>query len=268
MIMRRSLALAFALALPLLAPVLAHAEPPASFAPPAERTQTKRPSLQVNIDRAKVDLAGHKLEVTLSRAADKVRIKVFGQSGGVLAEVEKTFGGAAAGTVLVMSWTPSTEEDIAKIEVWGYDTDGYFAGVAIVPWNVSVPHEELNFETDSDVIRAGEVPKLEASLQKIADVVQKHADLGKITLFVVGHTDTVGSTEHNLVLSRNRARSIAAWFKAHGLKMSIAYEGLGKSAPLVKTADQVDEPRNRRVDYILSLEPPALPSGELSWKTP
>jgi outer membrane protein OmpA-like peptidoglycan-associated protein len=266
MIMRRSLA--FVLALPLLAPAFAHGAPPTSFAPPAERTQDKRQPLQVTVDLTKVDLTGHKLEVKLSRAADKVRIKVFGMSGGVLAEVEKSFGGAAAGTVLPMSWTPSSEEEVAKIEVWGYDTDTFFAGVAVSTWKANVPHEELNFETDSDVIRPGEVSKLEASLQKITDLAQKAAGVGKVTLYVIGHTDTVGSADHNLTLSRNRARAIAAWFKAHGLKIPIAYEGEGKWAQLVKTGDQVDEPRNRRVEYLLSLLPPSLPSAELGWKAP
>ncbi len=264
--MRRTLALA--LLLPLLAPAPAAGAPP--LAPPGEAfpAQDKKPSLQVQIDRDKVDLAGHKLEVKLSRAADKVKLKVVGMSGAVLADVEKSFGGAAAGTPLEVSWTPSSEEDVAKIEVWGYDTDGYYAGVAITPWKVSVPHEELNFETDSDVIRPSEVPKLEASLQKIADTLTRYTEIGKISLFVVGHTDTMGSTEHNLTLSRKRARAIAAWFKAHGLKSPIAFEGVGKAGLLVKTADQVDEPRNRRVDYILGIEPPPLPTGDFSWKTP
>jgi outer membrane protein OmpA-like peptidoglycan-associated protein len=267
--MRRSLGLPLLL-LPLLLPLLpppARAEAPASFPPPAERADGKRPSLQVSIDRSKVDLPGHKLEVTLSRAADKVRIKVVGNSGAVLAEVEKAFAGAAPGTVLAMSWTPASEEDVAKIEVWGYDTEGFYSGVAIVPWKVEVAHEEVTFETDSDVIRASEVPKLEAVLPKLVDTISKRADLGKITLFVLGHTDTMGTNEHNLVLSRKRARAIAAWFRDHGIK-SVSFEGLGKSGQLVKTADQVDEPRNRHVGYFLSLEPPPLPAGEFSWKTP
>jgi outer membrane protein OmpA-like peptidoglycan-associated protein len=263
--MRRSLALA--LMMPVLAaPLTVRAD--LHSAPRAERMDGKKSGLVVSIDRSKVDLPGHKLEATLNRAAEKVRIKVIGVSGAVLAEVEKAFGGAAPGTALVMTWTPSSEEDVAKIEVWGYDTEGYYAGIAIIPWKVSVAHEEVNFETDSDVIRASEVPKLEASLAKITEAISKHADLGKITLFVVGHTDTVGTAEHNLQLSRRRARSISGWFRGHGLKSPIAYEGLGKTALLVKTADQVDEPRNRRVDYILALEPPPLPAGDFSWKTP
>jgi len=218
------------------------------------------------IDRSKVDLPHHKLEVRLSRAADRVRVKVFGESGAVLAENEKPFNGAKAGTPLEMTWSPSSEEAEAKVEVWGYDTDGYYAGVAIMPWSVTVPHQEVNFATNSDAIQAADVPKLEASRKTITEIATKHAGLGKVTLYILGHTDTVGSDEHNLTLSRKRARAIAVWFKGHGLGNAIAFEGLGERSPLVKTGDEVDEPRNRRVDYILALEPPALTFGE--WKSP
>src|SRR5215468_8297094 len=117
-----------------------------------------------------------------------------------------------------MSWTPSSDEEVGRIEVWGYDTEGFYVGVALTPWSANVPHEEVNFETDSDVIRATEAPKLEASLTKIKDLMSKRTESGKITLYVKGHTDTVGTVEHNLALSRRRARSIAAWFRDHGLK--------------------------------------------------
>lgn len=251
-----------------LAPVAAAARPAPAPPPPASPMQTRPGALQVTIDRSRVDLENHQLEVKLSRPAEKVRIKVLDQSGAVLAEVEKAFNGAAAGTALLMTWSPSSKEPVARLEVYGYDTEGNWSGVAITPWNVSVPHEDVKFETNADVIRPGEVPALEASLQKVTEVISKHAELGKITLYIVGHTDTVGSAEHNLALSRRRARSIAAWFKGRGLKSPIAYEGLGESSPAVKTADEVDEPRNRRVDYILALDPPKLPSGEHSWKVP
>jgi outer membrane protein OmpA-like peptidoglycan-associated protein len=227
-----------------------------------------RAALKVSIDRAKVDIPGHKLEVRLSRAAEKVRLKVVGESGAVLAENEKSFNGAAAGTPLQVTWSPSSDEAVAKIEVWGHDTDGYYAGVAIVPWNMSVPHQEVTFPTNSDVIQPSELPKLEASLTTIGELAKKHASLGKVTLYILGHTDTVGSAEHNLALSRRRARAIAAWFRSRGLGLAIAFEGLGERSLLVKTPDEVDEARNRRVDYILALDAPALPGADLSWKSP
>jgi outer membrane protein OmpA-like peptidoglycan-associated protein len=259
----RALGVAFVLSLVIQAPASADTRPPAEAlqdAPPA-----KSP-LKVMIDLAKVDLGGHSLEVKLSRTTDKVTLKVFGESGATLAEVEKPLG-AAAGTVFVMTWSPSSEEPVAKIDVLGQDSDGGYYKATITPWSFNVPHEEVNFETDSDVIRASEVSKLDASLPGIKDAVTKHSDLGRITLFVVGHTDTVGTVDHNIALSRKRARAIASWFKGRGLGIPIAYEGVGESGLLVKTADQVDEPRNRRAEYILGLAPPRA-GADVAWKTP
>jgi outer membrane protein OmpA-like peptidoglycan-associated protein len=244
-----------ALCLALLVPVTAYAG------------GKKLPTLDVQIDRSHVDLEGHQLEVKLSRAAEKVKIKVIGESGVVLFEQEQNFAGTAAGAPLTVKWTPSSPEPVARIEVWGYDVEGYYAGVQIVPWSVSIPHEEVTFETASDVIRDSEAPKLEASRALILEAVKKHGDLGRITLFIAGHTDTVGTPDSNLALSRRRAMSIARWLRAHDVKLPMQFEGFGESSPLVKTGDEVDEPRNRRVDYILSLEPPRLSNAAASWKS-
>jgi outer membrane protein OmpA-like peptidoglycan-associated protein len=59
-------------------------------------------------------------------------------------------------------------------------------------------------------------------------------------------------------LSQRRAQAIAAWFRKRGLRIPIAFEGFGEHALAVATADDTDEPRNRRVDYILSVEEPQL----------
>jgi len=70
-------------------------------------------------------------------------------------------------------------------------------------------------------------------------------------LYVAGHTDTVGTSASNRKLSLARARAIATYFKSKGLRIPIAFAGFGEDVLLVKTADETDERRNRRVDYVL-----------------
>ena len=112
----------------------------------------------------------------------------------------------------------------------------------------------------------GEKPKLEDSYAKIKKAIKEHKDLGSIKLFIGGHTDTVGSAAHNMELSRRRARAIAAWFRHRGIHIPVYYAGFGESVPAVKTGDNVDEPRNRRVDYILAIDPPQMKSGtNVAW---
>ena len=83
-------------------------------------------------------------------------------------------------------------------------------------------------------------------------------------LYVAGHTDTVGGDPDNLTLSKGRARAIAQYFHSHGFKMPTFFAGCGKRLLRVKTADNVDDARNRRADYTLALEAPPLPAG-IAW---
>jgi outer membrane protein OmpA-like peptidoglycan-associated protein len=65
---------------------------------------------------------------------------------------------------------------------------------------------------------------------------------------VVGYTDTVGTQDVNQRLSQQRAAAIRDRLARDGVAMgAISIAGRGKLDPDVKTADQVDEPRNRRV---------------------
>ena len=106
-----------------------------------------------------------------------------------------------------------------------------------------IPHKEVTFANDSAAIAPAEVPKLEASLTKIVEAVAKYQAVGPIKLFVVGHTDTVGTAKYNLALSLKRAQSIAAWFRTGAPDLPIAYEGFGEQALRVPTPDNTSEPR-------------------------
>jgi outer membrane protein OmpA-like peptidoglycan-associated protein len=229
----------------------------------ADDTATAQPAnapepLKVSIDKSKVDLKQHRLEMVLSRGAAKVTIKVTGDSGAILADQEIDLAGKPSGVPLLVTWSPSSEEAAAKIELRAFDTKGYWAAVELLPWSVLIPHRDVTFKTGSWRIDDTEKPKLEESYAKIADAVARHADLGTVILFVAGHTDTVGKPSDNVKLSLERARAIGGWFRQRGLQIPIAFEGFGESALLVKTGDEVDEPRNRRADYILSFDEPTL----------
>jgi outer membrane protein OmpA-like peptidoglycan-associated protein len=223
-----------------------------------EKAPENLPPLEVYIDKSRVDLEAHRLELRMSRKAGRVVLKVFDEQRALLADEEHDFSGRPANSTLVVTWNPGSDRKAARIEVFAYDAYGYYKGVALVPWSLSVPHEEVNFATDSATIRESELPKLEQSRATIVSAVERHKDLGNIALYIAGHTDTVGGAAHNLELSRKRARAIAGWFQKRGLPVPIAYAGFGESALLVKTGDEVDEPKNRRVDYLLAVEAPVL----------
>jgi len=66
---------------------------------------------------------------------------------------------------------------------------------------------------------------------------------------VIGHTDRVGRLDSNDALSRKRAERVRNDFVARGIPTdSISVAGRGEREPIVATADEVSEPRNRRVE--------------------
>ncbi len=69
---------------------------------------------------------------------------------------------------------------------------------------------------------------------------------------IEGHTDTVGGTAANRILSERRAAAVVSYLNARfGVdRARLEAVGMGEDAPLVSTGPQVPEPRNRRVQVV------------------
>lgn len=66
---------------------------------------------------------------------------------------------------------------------------------------------------------------------------------------VIGHTDRLGKEEANDALSRKRAEVVRDILVASGVRaLSLDVAGRGEREPVVPTADEVAEARNRRVE--------------------
>jgi outer membrane protein OmpA-like peptidoglycan-associated protein len=67
-------------------------------------------------------------------------------------------------------------------------------------------------------------------------------------IVVTGHTDTKGALEQNDMLSQRRAQEVVQLFIDRQFPAKrIEAVGRGERELAVSTADEVDEPRNRRV---------------------
>ena len=92
-------------------------------------------------------------------------------------------------------------------------------------------------------------PESEAELPKLIEMARARAG-GEI--LVVGHTDRQGTVEANDALSLKRARAIVDLLTAQGFDGDlVTARGRGEREPLVPTADEVIEPRNRRAEVIV-----------------
>jgi len=71
-------------------------------------------------------------------------------------------------------------------------------------------------------------------------------------VYVVGHTDLVGTEVYNIELSSKRASYVRDLLVSKGIKAGALFVSYyGKSRPVVPTKDEVPEPRNRRVEVIV-----------------
>jgi outer membrane protein OmpA-like peptidoglycan-associated protein len=103
-------------------------------------------------------------------------------------------------------------------------------------------HFVLNFQFDSEELT-------DASRRLLQDVRQSVKSYPVPEVVVVGHTDTTGSRNSNVELGLRRANVVRSLLVQTGIStLSIETRSHGEAELLVPTADNVSEPRNRRVE--------------------
>jgi outer membrane protein OmpA-like peptidoglycan-associated protein len=213
--------------------------------------------LKLEVRGEDVDVAGRKVRFTLNRPAGRVELTVLMDTGKKAFMGDVSFKGEPAGTPLELTWPPE-EGRVMKISLRAFDTAEFYTGVDLFPWQVDIPHEEVNFASGSADVPAGERGKLDKSHALIAEALAKYGRFAALRLYVLGHTDTVGPTADNRELSLKRAKSLAAYFRKRGLRVPVFYEGFGEQSPAVATPDETAEAGNRRAEYIIAVEDPVL----------
>lgn len=117
--------------------------------------------------------------------------------------------------------------------------------------------QEIDYEFPDEVFfafnSADLSPHADQALADLArDIRRNHP---RWTVAVEGHTDTVGSQDYNVPLSRDRAEAVADALVRDGVNpQRIDARGYGKAYLAVPTADNVPDRRNRRV--LIRLIPP------------
>ncbi len=103
---------------------------------------------------------------------------------------------------------------------------------------------------------------------------EMYADLNKIVNFlydnpnfklkIAGHTDSYGSAQFNLDLSKARARNIRDYMvEFAGIETErVQYEGYGSTKPIVEEITEFDKALNRRVEFEIYRPAPPVPVDE------
>ncbi len=90
------------------------------------------------------------------------------------------------------------------------------------------------------------------SKAKLPEILSYIKERVPCDITVIGHADTKGSEEYNIKISLKRAQMVKKWILSQNVKLnSLSVESYGESDLLVKTADNVSEAKNRRVELLV-----------------
>ena len=100
-----------------------------------------------------------------------------------------------------------------------------------------------------DVDRAELKPGAELHLARLAEFLQQHPERN---VLIEGHTDSTGSVEYNLGLSRSRADAVRSYLVGRGVAPTrVATEGYGLSRPIASNDTVAGRQQNRRVEIVV-----------------
>lgn len=103
----------------------------------------------------------------------------------------------------------------------------------------------LFFDTDKAVLKPESKPALDVIGQFLEDDPS-------LRVFIVGHTDTDGTLEHNMTLSLNRAKAVVAELTTHhGISaIRLSAHGVGPLSPAKTNRSDSGKSGNRRVEMV------------------
>lgn len=103
----------------------------------------------------------------------------------------------------------------------------------------------IYFDTDQSVVK----PESEPALKEVARLLQSDP---KLSVRVVGHTDSTGDLGHNVALSEARAKAVvAALTSKHGVAAArLTAHGVGPLAPVASNDSDEGRAKNRRVELV------------------
>ena len=107
----------------------------------------------------------------------------------------------------------------------------------------SVILKNIFFETDSYKLKKISIPEL----KKLTNFLKLNPD---ININIYGHTDNVGSDEHNRILSQNRAKAVYDYLISNYIESyRLDYDGFGAEKPIATNETEEGRALNRRTVF-------------------
>ena len=94
--------------------------------------------------------------------------------------------------------------------------------------------------------------KMDKQAQKIEEEIPVFKEYPDTNILVVGHTDSVGADDYNMILSKNRAYAVTDYLSHNGVSQSrLTTNWFGETQPLHDNKTAEGRAKNRRVNVAI-----------------
>ena len=101
------------------------------------------------------------------------------------------------------------------------------------------------FETDKAALLPASFPELD----RLKGLLLQDSVL---RISIEGHTDSIGSAEHNLALSKDRATAVKSYLVKAGIPASrLEVQAFGSTKPIATNSSEDGRSQNRRVQFTI-----------------
>src|SRR5690606_37313297 len=91
------------------------------------------------------------------------------------------------------------------------------------------------------------LPESQTELNQLIGFMKENS---VISIEIVGHTDSTGDTQSNLLLSENRAKTVNDYLIDHLVPAErLSFKGYGESFPLADNSTEEGRKTNRRTEF-------------------
>lgn len=184
------------------------------------------------------------LALSLMACAPKTTIVLTKDDDGYLGKVEVKAASKSQVLSGAQEYTEATDT-LSPVKVMDDKTLQANFGAALAAQPEKTASFLIFFKPDSVEL----TPDSKQQIPGIAETIKKRKNA---VISIIGHTDTTGTDALNMALSQSRAEAVAKILVEQGLsRAAMTLQYFGKNDLLVPTADNVPEPRNRRVEIFL-----------------
>ncbi len=184
-----------------------------------------------------------------SRSTKDLGAYLGGEGRYIVAKSTRQEGDVYVALYVALGWYSNAMVQLDVIEVKPMETGLVTVNAEVLAEDIARTGHVAVYGIYFDTGKADVKPESEPALKEIAKLLQQSP---KLQLYVVGHTDNVGTLNSNMELSKLRAEAVVkALISKHGIDSKRLHPvGVGPLAPVASNKTEEGRAKNRRVELV------------------